>query len=80
MSVLILHSGRPIGAASISADEKPLLLFAFVSLVERLRASGFVLFDVQVMTDHLASLGCIELPRDAYLERLERARAVEARF
>ena len=43
---------------------------AFATLVERLRAAGFVLFDVQVMNDHLASLGCIEIRRANYLDRL----------
>lgn len=46
---------------------------AFVALVERLRAGGFVLFDVQVMNDHLLSLGCVEVRRAGYLDRLERA-------
>jgi leucyl/phenylalanyl-tRNA---protein transferase len=49
---------------------------AFVALVERLRARGFVLFDVQVMNDHLASLGCIEIRRAGYLDRVERAIAI----
>ena len=36
---------------------------AFATLVHALRASGFELFDVQVMNPHLESLGCIEVPR-----------------
>jgi leucyl/phenylalanyl-tRNA--protein transferase len=43
---------------------------AFVALAERLRAGGAVLFDVQWCTDHLASLGAIEVPRRRYLELL----------
>ncbi len=43
---------------------------AFVALVERLRAGGTVLFDVQWCTEHLASLGAIEVPRSRYLELL----------
>lgn len=53
---------------------------AFANLVDHLRARGFVLFDVQVMNDHLASLGCIEIRRAQYLDRLARAITVEARF
>ncbi|MDB4945745.1 MAG: Leucyl/phenylalanyl-tRNA--protein transferase [Labilithrix sp.] len=53
---------------------------AFVSLAERLRASGFTLFDVQVQNNHLASLGCIEIPRREYLERLPLAQARTARL
>jgi leucyl/phenylalanyl-tRNA--protein transferase len=43
---------------------------AFVALAERLRAGGATLFDVQWSTDHLASLGAIEVPRPRYLELL----------
>jgi len=39
---------------------------ALVALVERLRAGGGTLFDVQWRTPHLASLGAIEIPRDDY--------------
>jgi leucyl/phenylalanyl-tRNA--protein transferase len=53
---------------------------AFASLVERLRRSGFVLFDVQVLNDHLVSLGCVEMPRAAYLRRVADAIARPARL
>lgn len=53
---------------------------AFASLVERLRAGGFTLFDVQVQNPHLASLGCIEVPRRAYLARLAAALPRTARL
>ncbi len=43
---------------------------ALVAAVERLRAGGAVLFDVQWCTEHLASLGAVEIPRSDYLERL----------
>jgi leucyl/phenylalanyl-tRNA--protein transferase len=48
---------------------------AFASLAERLLAAGFETFDVQVMNPHLESLGCIEIPRSDYLDRVERAKA-----
>jgi leucyl/phenylalanyl-tRNA--protein transferase len=44
---------------------------AFASLVERLRANEYTLLDVQVMNDHLASLGCIEIGREEYLDRVD---------
>jgi len=50
---------------------------ALAHLVERLRAGGFVLLDTQFITPHLASLGGIEIPREAYEERL--AAALEKR-
>jgi leucyl/phenylalanyl-tRNA--protein transferase len=43
---------------------------AMAHLVERLNAGGFVLLDTQFVTDHLASLGGIEIPREDYEERL----------
>jgi len=43
---------------------------ALVALVERLRAGGGVLFDVQWTTPHLASLGVVDLSRADYARRL----------
>ena len=43
---------------------------AMAHLVERLNAGGFVLLDTQFVTDHLESLGGIEIPRALYEERL----------
>jgi leucyl/phenylalanyl-tRNA--protein transferase len=47
---------------------------AFATLATKLKASGYVLFDVQVQNRHLASLGCTEIPRREYLARLATAR------
>ena len=47
---------------------------ALAGLVEHLSARGYDLLDVQLLTPHLASLGAVEIARDAYLERLARAR------
>ena len=50
---------------------------ALMWLVELLRAGGVErLLDVQWCTPHLASLGAVEISRDAYLVRLERALAL----
>jgi leucyl/phenylalanyl-tRNA--protein transferase len=43
-----------------------------VRLVEALRADGVGLFDVQWRTDHLATLGVIEISRLEYLEQLRK--------
>jgi len=48
---------------------------ALVHLVERLRAGGATLLDVQWSTPHLASLGAVELSRPGYLARLDEALA-----
>ena len=53
---------------------------ALVHLVARLKADGFVLLDAQFITDHLATLGAVEIPRAEYHRRLARALEVDARF
>ncbi len=50
---------------------------ALIHLVERLRAQGFVLFDVQFMTPHLETFGCVEIPRAEYLRRVAEAQALD---
>ena len=51
---------------------------AMAYLVERLNAGGFQLLDTQFLTDHLASLGGIEITRTDYEDRLARALAMDA--
>jgi leucyl/phenylalanyl-tRNA--protein transferase len=46
---------------------------ALVALVDWLNDTGAELLDVQWVTDHLASLGAVALPRSEYLDRLARA-------
>lgn len=46
---------------------------ALVFLMDLLDRAGFTLFDTQFLTDHLASLGGIEISRDRYLGRLQDA-------
>jgi leucyl/phenylalanyl-tRNA--protein transferase len=46
---------------------------ALAHLVARLKVGGFQLLDCQFLTDHLASLGTIEVPRDAYVVLLDAA-------
>ncbi|MCC5974628.1 MAG: leucyl/phenylalanyl-tRNA--protein transferase [Rubellimicrobium sp.] len=53
---------------------------ALAWLVDRLRAGGFILFDTQFLTPHLASLGAIEIPRATYRARLAHALAQQADF
>ncbi len=43
---------------------------ALCSLVEQLEIGGGLLLDCQWQTRHLASLGCVTVPRATYLERL----------
>ena len=51
---------------------------ALAYLVYMLREGGFTLFDTQFVTDHLASLGAIGIPRSDYRRRLRDAVSVEA--
>jgi len=53
---------------------------ALVYLVARLRAGGFTLLDTQFVTNHLDSLGAIEVSRADYHRGLERAIAQPADF
>ena len=46
---------------------------ALMALVGLMRDSGMTLLDVQWRTDHLASLGAIDVPRDQYLRLLRDA-------
>jgi leucyl/phenylalanyl-tRNA--protein transferase len=44
-----------------------------VHLVERLRASGFVLLDTQFTTEHLKTFGAIDVPKQQYAKMLDQA-------
>jgi leucyl/phenylalanyl-tRNA---protein transferase len=46
---------------------------ALVALVAWLNGTGAELLDVQWVTDHLATLGAVALPREDYLARLREA-------
>jgi leucyl/phenylalanyl-tRNA---protein transferase len=53
---------------------------ALVDTVERLRDQGFQLFDIQLLTEHTARLGAVEISRKQYLARLRRALACSPTF
>ena len=53
---------------------------ALIVLIERLRERGFALLDCQFMTDHLASLGAVEITRAQYQRRLAEALRIDTRF
>ena len=46
---------------------------ALVALVEKLRQTGVTLLDTQWLTPHLKQFGGYEVPRRAYLRKLETA-------
>lgn len=53
---------------------------ALVSLVRRLRETGFCLLDVQFMTEHLRRFGAIEFPRAQYKRLLTVALRTQSSF
>lgn len=53
---------------------------AFAHLLALLRAGGFVLLDTQMVTPLTASLGAIEISREAYHQRLAHALTAPARW
>ena len=76
--------GLTIGGAffgeSMFSRRRDASKIALAYLVDRLRVGGFTLFDTQFITPHLASLGAVEIPRDAYHLLLEQALTVDADF
>lgn len=91
-SVEVWHGDRLVGglygvavgglfaAESMFHRESNASKIALAELVEHLHAQGFCLLDVQFQTDHLASLGVIEISRRDYLEKLPRAIAKPVSF
>lgn len=53
---------------------------ALVYLAARLRAGGYKLLDTQFLTDHLATLGAVEISREEYHRRLDEALGFEGDF
>ncbi len=53
---------------------------AFVRLSELLRGAGYELFDAQVPTPHLESLGCVPVARTQFLKQLRHAIALSREF
>lgn len=53
---------------------------ALVALVERMKARGFALLDVQFTTAHLEQFGAIVIPRAEYLNRLNNALKLPVTF
>ena len=53
---------------------------ALCHLIEHLRARGFTLFDIQMVTPATQQLGALEISRDEYLRRLQRAVQMDCPF
>ncbi|MDQ0393252.1 leucyl/phenylalanyl-tRNA--protein transferase [Labrys monachus] len=53
---------------------------ALAHLVARLRHGGYRLLDTQFVTDHLISLGAVEMPRARYHGLLDKALAIDGNY
>lgn len=73
-----LALGRAFFGESMVSRARDASKVALAWLVARLRAGGFTLLDCQFQTDHLASLGAVEIPRDDYVALLGEALGASA--
>lgn len=64
---------------SMFSRERDASKVAIVHLVERLRAGGYLLLDVQYPTSHLRRFGAIDIPRSVYRVRLAEAMQQETK-
>ncbi|HUR35454.1 MAG TPA: leucyl/phenylalanyl-tRNA--protein transferase [Vicinamibacterales bacterium] len=62
--------GRFFAGESMFHRQRDASKVALMALVHRMQASAMTLLDTQWCTDHLASLGAVEIARTDYLERL----------
>ncbi len=65
--------GRAFFGESMFSRRTDASKIALAFLVDHLREAGFTLFDTQFLTEHLASLGAIEIPRGTYHRLLSAA-------
>jgi len=65
--------GRAFFGESMFSRERDASKVALAWLIARLKAGNFTLLDCQFMTEHLASLGAISVPRESYVALLSAA-------
>src|SRR5206468_7077692 len=65
--------GRAFFGESMFSRARDASKVALAWLVARLKAGNFTLLDCQFMTDHLASLGAVSVPRETYVALLATA-------
>jgi leucyl/phenylalanyl-tRNA--protein transferase len=66
-------TGRAFFGESMFSRERDASKLALAYLTTHLLQSGFILFDTQFLTDHLKSLGAVEISRAQYQSRLHTA-------
>jgi len=75
-----VHLGAAFFGESMFSQARDASKTALVHLVGRLNAGGFSLLDTQFITPHLRTLGAVEISRDEYLGRLEKALGLMGAF
>jgi leucyl/phenylalanyl-tRNA---protein transferase len=72
--------GKAFFGESMFSDRTGGSKMALGAMIAVLKDAGFTLFDTQFLTDHLASLGAVEIRRDDYLEHLATAVLTKTRW
>jgi leucyl/phenylalanyl-tRNA--protein transferase len=75
-----VHIGGAFFGESMFTRARDASKAAMAHLIARLRIGGFRLLDTQFLTEHLASLGAVEIPRAAYRAQLASALSFDADF
>jgi len=75
-----LSLGGAFFGESMFSRETDASKVALIDLVERLNRGGYALLDIQFVTNHLTRFGAIEIPRQAYHQRLRDALFIDAVF
>lgn len=65
--------GRAFFGESMFSKRSNASKLALIHLVKRLKERGFTLLDTQFLTDHLKTMGVIEIPQSEYLNELKLA-------
>jgi leucyl/phenylalanyl-tRNA--protein transferase len=72
-----VHRGGLFAAESMFYRRTDASKIALVALVRSLSARGVELFDIQILTEHLESMGAANMPREDYLSQVEELRHKE---
>ena len=67
-----LEMGNIFCGESMFAKKNDASKVAFYHLIERLKKQNFYMVDCQIPTDHLKSLGAVEISRKSFLEKLRK--------
>lgn len=73
-----VHLGGAFFGESMFHRARDSSKIALVHLVQRLRAGGFTLLDIQMVTPTTLQFGAVEIPRKEYVARLNAALPVQA--